>query len=344
MARTPPVTPTSPTPERRARHDVGGLAGRRRAHHWRRRPNVGKGKVLTFDVERFRAEDFLRSDAASGASTQVSRVRVLERQLSSVPVHWHDYYEFCYVRDGSAKHVLNGTAERVQRGSAFLLSPADFHEIVVDSGRLSCINVVVDPFVIEGLLDAVLRESDQLPWNVHDFTGIDYDVERLCHDSLENSVASAMAVKGRLFCIIAGLARLTQRNGEPDGPARPDTSSEIRRAIRYVDRHFRSRLRLADVAAVAHLSPNYFSERFSEATGISFQAYLKERRLQFARSVLGATSLTVTEVSRAAGFNDVSYFGRVYRERFGDAPSHHSIAAPVPRDGHGLALKGLARQ
>jgi AraC-like DNA-binding protein len=73
--------------------------------------------------------------------------------------------------------------------------------------------------------------------------------------------------------------------------------------------------------AVAHLSPNYFSERFRAATGIPFQTYLQDRRLRFARSLLAATDLGVTEVCYAAGFNSPSHFGRAYRRRYGESPS-----------------------
>ncbi|ETK32863.1 helix-turn-helix transcriptional regulator [Microbispora sp. ATCC PTA-5024] len=69
------------------------------------------------------------------------------------------------------------------------------------------------------------------------------------------------------------------------------------------------------------VSPNYFSERFRDHTGSSFQVYLQERRLRFARSLLASTSLSVTEVCHAAGFNTLSHFRRAYRRRYGSAPS-----------------------
>jgi AraC-like DNA-binding protein len=96
----------------------------------------------------------------------------------------------------------------------------------------------------------------------------------------------------------------------------------VRSAVRFVDRHFREPLTLAHVAGVAHLSPHWFSEQFHRATGVPFQEYVKARRLNFARALLRSTELTVTEVCHASGFNDPSYFGRAYRARFGEAPSH----------------------
>ena len=52
-----------------------------------------------------------------------------------------------------------------------------------------------------------------------------------------------------------------------------------------------------------------------------FQAYLLQRPLRFARSLLVSTDVTVTEACHAAGFGNVSHFGRAYRSRYGHAPS-----------------------
>jgi AraC-like DNA-binding protein len=106
--------------------------------------------------------------------------------------------------------------------------------------------------------------------------------------------------------------------------------------VLYVDRHFREPISLAAAAARAHLSPNYFSERFRDFTGQPFQVYLQERRLRVARSLLASTKLSVTEVCHAAGFNSLSHFGRAFRRRYGVPPSARRDSAlqagqPSPR-------------
>ena len=135
-------------------------------------------------------------------------------------------------------------------------------------------------------------------------------------------------------CLVVELAR-QQRVETAADDHRPGVADELRAAVRYVDRHFREPISLADAARRAHLSPNYFSERFRRYTGTSFQLYLQERRLRFACSLLTSTSLSVTEVCHAAGFNSLSHFGRAYRRRYGTAPSNRS-------GGHAAALPGIS--
>jgi AraC-like DNA-binding protein len=253
-----------------------------------------------------------------------TQTTILHQELDRTGVHWHDYYELVYVLEGTAEHVVNGVANELAAGSMFLLTPADFHEIVPHADRpLTCYNVVIDPSALDGqqLQELLPVADDGSARRVSDYREAEVDFRRLWVESQQQRPGSAALMAALLRCILIEFGR---RCEEAPGaqPARSlGTDSGIQRAILYVDHHFREPLTLAEVAAQAHLSPNYFSERFRAVTGTSFQAYLQQRRLRFARSLLAATGIGVTEACHAAGFNSVSHFGRAYRRRYGQAPS-----------------------
>jgi AraC-like DNA-binding protein/mannose-6-phosphate isomerase-like protein (cupin superfamily) len=263
-------------------------------------------------VERFSVESLLLPDTGA---------RVMQPALRDVDVHWHDYYELSLVLSGEADHVLNGRSHRIGPGSAFLLSPADFHSIHAVGEPLRCFNTVIDAALMERQLDALGAPSvDAFPWQTDDFAEAEPDLRRLQEEFERPRLGSAAVAEGLVACLVVELAR---RCGvDAPAPVRPGSvDDDLRRAVLFVDRHFREPVTLAAAAAQAHLSPNYFSERFRQHTGTSFQSYLQERRLRFARSLLAATSLTVTEVCHAAGFGSLSHFGRAYRRRYGVTPS-----------------------
>ena len=248
--------------------------------------------------------------------------RVMRPELLTVDVHWHDYYELSLVLAGEAEHVVNGAVSRIGPGSAFLLSPADFHAIkAIGAEPLTCYNTVIDSAVMERQLAAIgAPVIDGFPWQTDDFLDAEPDLRRLQAELGSPRLGSARVVDALVGCLVVELAR---RSGV-DRPthARPPTPDDaLLEAVLFVDRHFREPVLLADAAARAHLSPNYFSERFRQVTGTSFQLYLQERRLRFARSLLAATSLSVSEVCHAAGFSSLSHFGRAFRRRYGAAPS-----------------------
>ncbi|MGK5740007.1 AraC family transcriptional regulator [Micromonospora sp. URMC 103] len=262
-----------------------------------------------------------------GLAAGEAGVRVMRPLLGDVPAHWHDYYELGYVVDGSARHVVNGASRPLARGSAFLLTPTDFHELALTSDvPLTCYNVVVEPAVVERWLDAVgsgPATGAGPPWLADDCADLGPDFDRLWRESDGRRPGSAALTDAVLGCVLVELARRCGAPGgrEPGPPVPGDAAADIRAAVRYVERHFREALTLAEVAAYVHLSPNYLSERFSRLVGVPFQTYLQHRRLRFARSLLASTTLGVTEICHAAGFNSPSHFGRAYRRRFGESPS-----------------------
>jgi AraC-like DNA-binding protein/mannose-6-phosphate isomerase-like protein (cupin superfamily) len=264
-------------------------------------------------IERYSVDDLL---------ARKSEIRVMAPRLGPVAVHWHDFYELGYVVDGSARHVVNGVEQVIRPGSAFLLSPADFHEIVpTSSGPLACYNVVIGPAVLERHLDALIPPgADWAPWSTDEFADVEPDFRRLESEGASDAPGKTIAMDAVLTSIVVELARRSGAARESEARL-THAGEDVRRAVAYVERHFREPLTLAHVAGVAHLSPNYFSERFRATTGTSFQTYLQNRRLQFGRSLLASTDLSVADVCHASGFNSLSHFGRAYRRRYGESPS-----------------------
>jgi len=267
-------------------------------------------------LERYTAETLLAPAA---------RLSVMRQQVRRVDVHWHDFYELVHVTDGRAAHRVNGVTEQLVPGSTFLLTPADFHEISSESDApLTYYNVVVDAAVIEDRLDTpVLAALERTAWVLDECAELARDFHRLWDESALDRPGAAGIMEAILQCILIEMARRCAPGAADAGAAERSgrDSADVKKAVLFVDRHFREPLSLAGVAAQVHLSPNYFSERFREFAGVSFQSYLQNRRLAFAHSLLAATTLGVTEVCHAAGFNSLSHFGRAYRTRFGVPPS-----------------------
>jgi AraC-like DNA-binding protein/mannose-6-phosphate isomerase-like protein (cupin superfamily) len=286
-------------------------------------------------LERYTVDGLLARDA---------EIRVMRPELRRVDVHWHDFYELVFVLSGTARHVLNGETYEAAPGTVFLLTPTDFHELHATTDHpLTCYNVVIDPLRAERCLDDLVPSpSSWLPCVVPDFAAAEPDFSRLWSESVAGRPGAAALMESVLRCILIELARRSDRNEAGSAPDRlADARGEIRRAVVFVDRHFREPLTLAEVAAQAHLSPNYFSERFRQSTGTSFQGYLQQRRLRFAHSLLASTELGVTAICHAAGFNNPSHFGRAYRRHYGQSPSGGRAFATIAHPTADATLSSL---
>jgi AraC family transcriptional regulator len=87
-------------------------------------------------------------------------------------------------------------------------------------------------------------------------------------------------------------------------------------------------LPIAELAKRVNFSPWYFSKVFHAVYGIPPQQYAARCRLERASRLLATTSLPVTEVSAACGFDNPCSFARAFRARYGMTASEHRMQAP----------------
>ncbi|MDQ2701694.1 MAG: helix-turn-helix transcriptional regulator [Pseudomonadota bacterium] len=84
-------------------------------------------------------------------------------------------------------------------------------------------------------------------------------------------------------------------------------------------------LRIAELASRINFSPWYFSKVFHAVYGIGPQQFAASMRLERASRLLATTTLPVTEVSAACGFDNPCSFARAFRARFGMTASEHRL-------------------
>jgi len=95
----------------------------------------------------------------------------------------------------------------------------------------------------------------------------------------------------------------------------------MRQAVSYIKQHFREELTLEDVAQEVHFSPYYVSRLFKEELGLTFIEYLTKTRIEEAKRLLLETNKTVSEISELVGYQDPSYFTKVFKKREGVTPT-----------------------
>lgn len=99
--------------------------------------------------------------------------------------------------------------------------------------------------------------------------------------------------------------------------------AKIVRAIRLIRAAYHEPLSLSDVAQQVGLSRERLSRLFHATIGITFSEYLGEVRLTQARDQLAGTSLKITEIAFACGFQSLSQFNRRFRATEGMSPSEY---------------------
>lgn len=94
----------------------------------------------------------------------------------------------------------------------------------------------------------------------------------------------------------------------------------VGRAIRWIRDNYAEPLRIADLAALAAMSPSAFHRHFRAITAMSPLQFQKRIRLQEARSLLAVRPGDVAGVGHLVGYDSPSQFNREYRRLFGAPP------------------------
>ena len=96
---------------------------------------------------------------------------------------------------------------------------------------------------------------------------------------------------------------------------------QARRLVEYIDAHLAERITLYQLARMAGLSTGHFSRAFKQTFGVPTHAYLIQRRVERAQSVMLSTQLPLSEVALACGLSDQSHFTRLFRRIVGETPN-----------------------
>jgi AraC-like DNA-binding protein/CheY-like chemotaxis protein len=92
-------------------------------------------------------------------------------------------------------------------------------------------------------------------------------------------------------------------------------------ALYYVEQHFREKIRCDDVARLCGMSSFRFSRVFKDKYTIAFRDYVVRYRLREAYKMIKDQKATVTDAAFSVGFNDISYFSRMFKRHFDISPS-----------------------
>lgn len=101
------------------------------------------------------------------------------------------------------------------------------------------------------------------------------------------------------------------------------TSSYVERCKDYVEKHYREKIYLADMAENLSLSETYLSRLFKKETGERLQDYIVDVRLERAANLLKYSDETISNIAEYVNFPSQSYMGRIFKEKYHLSPKKY---------------------
>ncbi|TNY36132.1 helix-turn-helix domain-containing protein [Thermomonospora catenispora] len=123
----------------------------------------------------------------------------------------------------------------------------------------------------------------------------------------------------------------------------------VERAIQCIWERYSEPLTLTDIAESALLSRFYFARLFKEETGLTPGRFLAAVRIHEAKRLIARTSMSITEISGAVGYNSLGSFTNYFTASVGVSPGRFrrlvragEIGFPSPQPGTGSGLGSVA--
>lgn len=257
--------------------------------------------------------------------------------------HWHDEIEFQYVLKGHAYITCNENNLYVSEGDIIFVNQGVKHFITPseDGGGIFCCTVIHPSFALGyGQLELESKYinpviSSQTFCYLHItksnvlYQQFLFPLNQLITLNTEHPTGYELLSKSYVLQlwkliydqlpVIASSITLstTARTANQD-------AYRVKQAILYIQEHFMDSITLTDISDAILVSKSECCRCFKRVTGLSPIEYLMRYRImESAKYMYRKTHESISEIAGIVGFNNTSYFNKVFKKTMGCTPTEY---------------------
>ncbi|MBH1939927.1 helix-turn-helix transcriptional regulator [Mobilitalea sibirica] len=250
---------------------------------------------------------------------------------ASYPYHRHNACEIFLFLQGNVRFYIEKSCFRLSPNDLFILNPDEMHRLVCDDN--SCyerITINITKGYMEHLSQA----------------GINLSTSFYQRPLGKNNIIPMTTEQAQEFIHLAHCLQNTINNHEFGYPIKRDAYASlllllihnlfcqttnsytnimpdyIYETMQFIEQRLDEPINLALLEKQFHLNGNYLSQEFKKHTGITLRAFLLDRKLSRAKSLL-SEGKNVTETCYLSGFNDYANFIRSFSKAEGISPGKY---------------------
>ncbi|MFV0241891.1 MAG: AraC family transcriptional regulator [Lacrimispora sphenoides] len=253
------------------------------------------------------------------------------------PKHKHNYIEVIYMCKGETVHYIDGEKVVLKTGELLFLNQHATQEILPAGEKDIGINFIILPEFFDTAFEMMGEEENLLR---------DFLVGCLCNDPryasyLHFQVADVLPVQNLVENMVWTL--LSDQRGKrsinqitmgllflqllhyTDKISHTLESFEqklIFQVLTYIDENYKDG-ELTELSALLNYNIYWLSRAIKRLTGRTYKELLQVKRLNQASVLLLNTRLSVTDISIAVGYDNTSYFHRIFRNYYGMSPKEY---------------------
>ena len=259
------------------------------------------------------------------------------RGKENYPWHWHDELEIAYVTKGRLNVTVNDHHFVLNSGEGVFINRRALHAYTLEGDdEVFMPNILFHPILLYGWPESVFWEkyvkplafsetvshvifSPEVPWQAEILRQAKHAFSLLTEESFGYEIHTQSALSQILFLLLQNLTEISE-NALPENPAETD---RVRRMLSYIQTHYASSICLQQIADSAFISKRECLRSFRRLTGVSPIQYVIDLRIRKAKQLLLESDLPVVEICSRCGFQNQSYFTKIFREKTGLSPAKY---------------------
>lgn len=251
-------------------------------------------------------------------------------QKDNYRMHFHDYYELELVLEGKGLQIINGIEYRVQKGSMYLITPADIHCYVIDQdSKMTVYSMQFKSDLLQSNTSNILY-SVSAPYitnlNDDDFEFY-FPIFRKARNELIEKKLNYQHVISSLIVVLC--TRIVRGISDciSDSNAFKKNDFRIGNIVAYIHSNFRENLTVKHIAEKFDLSPNHLGKIFTNTLNMTITQYIKRIRLASAMSLILYTNYTIEQIAYESGYKSPALFSHDFRVYYGYPPTYFRNSA-----------------
>ena len=255
--------------------------------------------------------------------------------MGDVQIHWHDQIEIDYIKMGNAVFKIGQTDIPLHEGEAVLINGGRIHSIH-SAGSDECIilSVLISPDFIFDKKDSFLslkyrnlgdNDSYMLyhKFPANDTSNINL-INNILKANLEKTFGYELTTKGNICQLWLNLIYSNGNDKYKANSQQIFDEERTKKAIAYIHRNYMKDISLEELSESIHLSKSECCRSFKRATQMTpFEYLLRQRIFESAVKMQknDPISNSINRLSIAVGFNNASYYNKIFKKYIGQTPS-----------------------
>ncbi|MEA5001922.1 MAG: AraC family transcriptional regulator [Christensenella sp.] len=257
-------------------------------------------------------------------------------QRGSIPWHWHAEIEFAVASRGATEFSIAEETVVLQEGEGLFINSSQLHCIRPLRGDTSSLfTVAVNPrllssgfdllstkYVLPHIGDTAVKYAKLSPpvaWQKQALSHLDH----ISSVSSKPSFGFEFDMRNALCHIWLLLLQNVFNASSPAPRSGADDDLRIKRALAFIHEHYADDISLSDISNAINLSKSECCRSFQRVLRTTPVDLLITYRLERAAALLSDTGLPVSTIATMSGFNSLSYFSKLFRERIGCSPREY---------------------